>query len=128
YGAKAIATAAKGIQFGEGLPLTAELAQDFAVIRSVTSKEGDHSRATYNVKTGFRPFPNLVHPSIGSVVCHELGGPGEASLDLPAHISILPGGFPARGGYLGARYDAFQTGDPAQPIPDVLSIAGGGRQ
>ncbi len=128
HGAKAIATAAKGIQFGEGLPRVAELARDFAVIRSVTSKEGDHSRATYNVKTGFRPFPNLVHPSIGSIVCHELDGPGEPSLDLPAHLSILPGGFPARGGYLGARYDAFQTEDPAGPIPDVRAIAKGERQ
>ncbi len=117
HGAKAIGTAVKGLQFGEGLPRTAELAGEFAVLRSVTSKEGDHSRATYNVKTGYRPFPNLVHPAIGSIVCHELGG--GASLDLPSHISILPGGFPARGGYLGARHDAFQTSDPRNPIPDV---------
>jgi hypothetical protein len=98
------------------------------VIRSVTSKEGDHSRATYNVKTGYRPFPNLVHPSIGSIICHGLPEPDGTVLDLPSHISILPGGFPARGGYLGARYDAFQTGDPVQPIPDVRPLATGERQ
>ncbi len=128
YGGKAIATAAKGVSFGTGLPLTAELANDFSVLRSVTSKEGDHSRATYNVKTGYRPFPNLVHPSIGSIICHGLPKPEGAILDLPSHISILPGGFPARGGYLGARYDAFQTGDPVQPIPDVRPLATGDRQ
>jgi hypothetical protein len=127
YGGKSIATAAKGIQFGAGLPLTAELANDFSIVRSVTSKEGDHSRATYNVKTGYRPFPNLVHPSIGSIICHGLPESGP-TLDLPSHISILPGGFPARGGYLGARYDAFQTGDPVQPIPDVRPLAKGDRQ
>ena len=110
------------------LPRTAELAGDFSVLRSVTSKEGDHSRATYNVKTGYRPFPNLVHPSIGSIICHSLPGPDGAVLDLPSHISILPGGFPARGGYLGARYDSFQTGDPVQPIPDVRPLASGERQ
>lgn len=128
YGGKAIVTAAKGVSFGAGLPLTAELANDFSVLRSVTSKEGDHSRATYNVKTGYRPFPNLVHPSIGSIICHGLPEPEGAVLDLPSHISILPGGFPARGGYLGARYDAFQTGDPVQPIPDVRPLATGDRQ
>lgn len=128
YGGKAITTAAKGLRFGAGLPLTAELAHDFSVIRSVTSKEGDHSRATYNVKTGYRPFPNLVHPSIGAIICHALPGPGGTVVDLPSHISILPGGFPARGGYLGARHDAFQTGDPVQPIPDVRSPATGDRQ
>lgn len=128
YGAKAISTAAKGLRFGAGLPLTAELANDFAVLRSVTSKEGDHSRATYNVKTGYRPFPNLVHPSIGSVVCHSLPDSGASPLDLPSHISILPGGFPARGGYLGSRYDAFQAGDPVKPIPDVRPAVSGERQ
>lgn len=128
YGGKAIATAAKGVSFGAGLPLTAELANEFSVLRSVTSKEGDHSRATYNVKTGYRPFPNLVHPSIGSIICHGLPEPEGAILDLPSHISILPGGFPARGGYLGARYDAFQTGDPVQAIPDVRPLATGERQ
>ncbi|MCB1203953.1 MAG: DUF1501 domain-containing protein [Verrucomicrobiae bacterium] len=128
HGAKAITTAAKNIQFGEGLPLTAELANDFAVLRSVTSKEGDHSRATYNVKTGYRPFPNLVHPSIGSIVCHGLPQADGNSRDLPSHISILPGGFPARGGYLGARYDAFQTSDPVKPIPDVSASTNGERQ
>jgi len=128
YGGRAIASAAKGVSFGAGLPLTAELANDFSVLRSVTSKEGDHSRATYHVKTGYRPFPNLVHPSIGSIVCHGLPEPEGEVLDLPSHISILPGGFPARGGYLGARYDAFQTGDPVQPIPDVRPLATGDRQ
>ncbi len=123
YGGKAIPTSVKGIQFGEGLPLTAELANEFSILRAVTSKEGDHSRATYNVKTGYRPFPGLVHPAIGSVICHEMPGAAgtEAAIDIPAHISILPGQFPARGGYLGAQFDAFQAYDPVTPVPDVKS-------
>ncbi|HQZ29955.1 MAG: DUF1501 domain-containing protein [Verrucomicrobiales bacterium] len=123
HGAKAIPSAVKGLQLGEGLPLTAELANDFSILRSVLSKEGDHSRAIYNVKTGYRPFPGLVHPAIGSVICHEmpgaLGEPGE--IDLPSHISILPGQTPGRGGYLGASYDAFQANDPIKPVPDILA-------
>ena len=123
YGAKAIDTAVKGIRFGEGLPLTAELTKDFSILRAVTSKEGDHSRAVYNVKTGYRPFPGLVHPAIGSVICHEMPGKvgKEAAIDIPAHISILPGQEPARGGYLGAQYNAFQADDPIRPVPDIGS-------
>jgi uncharacterized protein (DUF1501 family) len=30
-------------------------------------------------------------------------------MDIPRHISILPGQWPARGGYLGAQYDAFKV-------------------
>jgi len=113
----------KGMQFGEGLPQTAELAKDFAVLRSVVSKEGDHARGIYNLKTGFRPFPGLVHPSVGSILCHELPEPvtGGQPLDIPTHVSILPANFPGRGGYLGAQFDAFQVGDPVNPVPDVSS-------
>jgi hypothetical protein len=123
HGSKAIDTAVKGMQFGEGLPQTAELAKDFAVLRSVVSKEGDHARGIYNLKTGFRPFPGLVHPSVGSILCHELPEPvtGGHSLDIPTHVSILPANFPGRGGYLGAQFDAFQVDDPANPVPDVSS-------
>lgn len=130
YGAKAIDTTARGIQFGEGLPLTAERAKDFSILRAVTSKEGDHTRAIYNVKTGYRPFPGLIHPAIGAVICHEmptLEGK-EAAIDIPSHISILPGQNPARGGYLGAEYDAFQAYDPVTPVPDVRSRTDDERQ
>lgn len=126
YGAMAIPTAVKGLQFGEGLERTAALARDFSVLRSVTSQEGDHTRAFYNAKTGFRPFPGLVHPAIGAVLCHEMP-PGFVSSDLPRHVSILPGNTPARGGYLGAEFDAFQMGDPQQPVPDVTERVTGDR-
>lgn len=123
YGSRSISTSVKGLRFGEGLEQSAEIAGDFAVLRSVTSREGDHARGIYNMKTGFRPFPGLVHPSIGAVVCHELPVPitGGEPLDIPTHVSIVPAAFPARGGYLGARFDAFQVGDPVNPVPDVGS-------
>ena len=60
----------------------------------------------------------MVHPSLGSIICHQL--PVEA-VEIPRHVSILPDEWPARGGYLGAEYDAFQIGDPGERIPDVTS-------
>src|SRR5437762_7829196 len=83
--------------------------------RSLVRKEGDHERASYNLKTGFRPDPTLVHPSLGAIVCHQL----HDGVEIPRHISILPDQFPARGGYLGDQYDAFKTNDPVDSIPDV---------
>lgn len=125
YGSKAIPTRVNGVQIGAGLEQTATVMDRIALIRSVTSKEGDHERATYNVKTGYRPVPAIIHPSIGSVICHELGDGG---VEIPTHISLLPSQWPARGGYLGASYDAFQVGDPSQPVPDVRASAEGDRQ
>jgi uncharacterized protein (DUF1501 family) len=112
---KAIKTAAKDIQIADGLPLVAEQMDSISLVRSIVSKEGDHERATYNVKTGFRPDPTLVHPSLGAIVCHQLAD----NVEIPRHISILPSRWPARGGYLGDKYDAFKTFDPIGPIPDV---------
>lgn len=125
YGTKAIKTSLKGIQLAAGLPRTAEILQEISLVRSVVSKEGDHERASYNMKTGYRPNPALVHPSIGSIVCHELP---DNKIEIPTHISILPNQWPARGGFLGAQFDAFQIGDPTKPIPDVVRPVGSERQ
>jgi hypothetical protein len=114
---QAIATSVPGLEIAETLPRVAQRMHLGSVVRSVTSKEGDHQRAIYNIKTGYRPDPTLVHPSIGSILCHEF--PEE--LDIPRHISITPQNYPARGGYLGPVYDAFKVGDPQNPVPDLES-------
>jgi hypothetical protein len=117
-GGTAIDTAVKGVQLGKGLERLAERMADVSLVRSVVSKEGDHERGTYTMKTGFRPDPTVIHPSIGAICCHELAAGGT---DIPRHVSIFPGQWPARGGYLGDKYDAFRTDDPAGPVPDTQS-------
>jgi uncharacterized protein (DUF1501 family) len=123
-GTGAIATAVKGVQVAPGLPRTAEEMGSIALIRSMVSKEGDHERGTYTMKTGFRPDPTVVHPAIGAILCHELAGAGT---DIPRHVSILSSQWAARGGYLGEKYDAFQTDDPSVPVPDTKAYATGER-
>lgn len=120
-GVKAIDTAIKGVSFASGLEQTASIMQDVSLIRSMVSKEGDHERAVYNIKTGYRPVPALTHPSIGAIVCHELP---DAKIEIPTHVSILANRWSARGGFFGAEFDAFQVGDPARPVPDVKPRAG----
>ncbi|MFA6546334.1 MAG: DUF1501 domain-containing protein, partial [Limisphaerales bacterium] len=117
-GTGAIQTALKGVQFAPGLEETAGVMGDVSLVRSMVSKEGDHERAVYNIKTGYRPNPTLVHPSIGAILCHELP---DAKIEIPTHISILPNQWPARGGFFGADYDAFQVEDPVKPVPDVTT-------
>jgi hypothetical protein len=82
------------------------------------SKEGDHERGTYLMKTGYRPDPTVEHPSIGAICCHELP---VGRTDIPRHISILAGQWPSRGGFLGGDFDAFQAGDPQGALPDVTA-------
>ena len=86
------------------------------VIRSLTSREGDHERATCYLKTGYRMDPTLVHPSIGAILAHQLPSP---NLEVPAHVSIGEGPFPARGGFLGDRFDAFRVLDSREGLDNV---------
>jgi len=117
-GTRAIATAAKGVRLADGFGRLAEVMDRVSVVRSLVSKEGDHERGTFLMKTGYRPDPTVEYPSIGAICCHELPGGGT---EIPRHVSILPGQWPARGGFLGGEFDAFQLGDPARPLPDVAA-------
>src|SRR5204862_3847342 len=65
---KAIATQVPGIQIAEHWPRTAGLMNELSVIRSMTSKEGNHGRATYLLHTSYPPSGGIVHPGFGSLV------------------------------------------------------------
>jgi uncharacterized protein (DUF1501 family) len=117
-GTRAIATAARGVQVAQGFEALAGVMDRVSLVRSMVSKEGDHERGTYLMKTGYRPDPTVEHPSIGAICCHALP---VAGTEIPRHVSILPGQWPGRGGFLGGGFDAFLVDDPASPLPDVRS-------
>lgn len=124
---KARKTSVKTIQVGAGLEQVADLMQDISLVRSVTSAEGDHERAVYNIKTGFRPDPTLLHPAIGSVICHQSKTADQGIVDIPRHVSIFSDKTAGRGGYLGNEYDAFKMQDPIKPLPDLQKRVAEGR-
>ena len=121
----AIKTSVKGVEIAEGLPQVAEVMEELTLVRSMFSQEGDHERGTFNVKTGYRPDPTMVHPSIGAVICNELPVDG---VDIPRHVSILPGQWPARGGHLGADLDAFKVYDTLGQAGDMTARVKPSRQ
>ncbi len=106
---KAIPTSIPDVQIADLFPQVAEQLHHLSVIRSLVSKEGDHDRATYLVKTGYRPDPTVRHPAVGAIVAHEL--PNE-KLEIPPVISLGYDNHPSRGGFLGSRYDALRIYDP----------------
>ena len=56
-----------------------------AIIRSMTSKEGSHPRATYLMHTGYLPTASVKYPSFGSIVGQQLP---HADLELPAFVRV----------------------------------------
>ncbi|QDU63836.1 hypothetical protein Pan216_47170 [Planctomycetes bacterium Pan216] len=115
--AKSIGTAVPGIEIAEYWPQVAKQMKDITLIRSMSNKEGNHQRATYQLHTGYIPGGTVRHPSFGSLVTKELA---PADFDLPGYVSI---GGPARGaGFLPVEYNPFQLGNPAKMPDNVDTI------
>jgi uncharacterized protein (DUF1501 family) len=111
---KAIPTNVPGVQIAEHWTHTARVMDELAVIRSMTSREGNHGRATYLLHTSYPPSGGIVHPGFGSLVAQQLGA---ADFDLPHFVSIS--GASVGPSFLGVRYAPFVVTDPNQP-PDNL--------
>lgn len=115
---KAIKTSAPGIEICEHLPQTAGQAHHLAIIRSMTSREGNHQRAQYLMHTGYAPNPTVTHPSLGGWVSEELG---DRSFDLPNFVSISGPSIGA--GFLGVQYGPYVIQTPGQPLQNMAYAA-----
>ena len=109
---KEIATSVPGMKFSEHLPKLAKKAKHLALVRSMSTKEGDHQQATYYMRTGYRARGPVQYPPLGSTLSKELGNP-DAS--LPNYVSIAPVTFisPAAftPGFLGPEYAPLIVGN-----------------
>ncbi len=109
---KEIETSASGIRISEHLPTLASQMKDMAIVRSMSTKEGDHARASYFLRTGRLPQGPIRYPTLGSVFSKELA-PAEA--ELPNFVSIAPYRFlspDAFGpGFLGPQYAPMIVGE-----------------
>jgi hypothetical protein len=124
----AIRTSAPGVRVTELLPHVARQMNHLAVLRSMSTKEGDHGRATYHLRTGYVQQEPVQYPTFGSVAAKELADP---RADLPGFVSIASrrglndGGFGA--GFLGAAFAPLLIGnsdaDPYTPTPGEKALA-----
>ncbi|MCI0361181.1 MAG: DUF1501 domain-containing protein [Planctomycetaceae bacterium] len=122
---KEVATKAPGVRFSEHLPKLGEMADRLAIVRSLSTKEGDHGRGTFVVRTGQKPQGPIQYPSIGSSLSKALGRNEDA---VPHYVSISPyrafnqAAFGP--GFLGPRHAALSVGatdgfgPQAQPVAD----------
>ena len=101
---KPVSTSADGIQICEHLPLMAQQMHHMNIVRSMSTREADHTRGRYYMHTGYVPNPNIEHPSYGSVISHELMS-SIPQIDIPPFVSI--GGASIGAGFLGTSYSPF---------------------
>ena len=73
------------VQISEHMPRVAQQMQHLSIVRSMSTREADHTRGRYYMHTGYVPDPNIEYPSYGAVVAHELPRP---DLEIPPFISV----------------------------------------
>jgi hypothetical protein len=127
---KEVATRAPGLRFSEHLPKLAEHGERIAVVRSLSTKEGDHARGTQLVRTGHPPMGDVAYPSIACSLAKQLE---DESHPLPSYVSVAPlvQVSPASfgPGFLGARYAPAivgRSGGGPRPGGDALTGNGTG--
>jgi hypothetical protein len=116
-----IRTSNPDLIIGEHMPLLAQQAHRYNVIRSVYSAARNHSPGLHWTLTGYdNPAAGIngqlvnAHPSIGSIVAHELGAVTEAG--IPNFVAIpnrtqLGGRVNFNGAmHLGTSFEAFDSG------------------
>ncbi|HEV3081151.1 MAG TPA: DUF1501 domain-containing protein [Gemmataceae bacterium] len=115
-----IATTAPGLKISQHLPGMARWGKELAVVRSMSTKEGDHGRATYLLRTGNLPVGGIEFPTLGSLVAKELR---PAGTDLPPFVSIAPQRFLAQNafgpGFLGPEFAPLLVADGQRAVANA---------
>jgi hypothetical protein len=130
---KPIRTNVPGIMIGEHLPLCAQIANKYTILRSHSHNDNGHATGYHYVMTGYKAdFPdgntrqpnNHLFPSVGSIISRELG----PKSTLPPYINmphIMAGGGP---GFYGSAHAPFVIeSNPSQAdfeVQDLKPIEG----
>jgi len=109
-----IPTKTSGMHFSELMVRLADVSESLAIVRSIRHDQGNHGAGNHYMMTG---APTRIpvgcgafvsfHPSMGSVVAHELGAPH----GIPAYFSIPNMSRSGGPNFLGAKYAPFVVPD-----------------
>ncbi len=102
-----------GIVMTDLFPNIAELADELAVVRSMTSKVNEHAQGNYFFHTG---FPFMGHPSAGAWVAYGLGSENQ---NLPGFVVLQSGGATVPHGGVGLFSNGYL---PAQHQASIIRV------
>jgi hypothetical protein len=99
------------VEICEHLPQMAQQMHHLSIVRSMSTREADHDRGRYYMRTAYVPNPSIEHPSYGAVVARELS-PDRPDLEIPPFVAI--GGTSEGPGFLGMSYAPFNVTSDGQ--------------
>ncbi len=112
---KPIQTSVPGIEISEHFARVAKFMQHGAILRGMSTAEGAHARAKFNMHTGYREgVGGVAYPSIGSIVSMELGRP-----DFPLPNFVTVGSRSYGAGFLGAHHQPLNIVNPSGGVENL---------
>lgn len=104
-------SAVEGVFVNRELHRLAAMMDRCALVRSLTSPEGNHDRGSHHLLTGRRPSPLLTYPAYGTVLAAGQSAAG----GMPPYVAI-PNAHPyAKQGFLPAAHAPFEVeGEPGR--------------
>jgi hypothetical protein len=121
---KTIDTAVPGLKMAEGWPHMSKMVNDISIIRSMTSIEPDHPRASFHLHTGYLAGGGVKYPTFGASAAAELSKTRPADFELPHFVAIGKDNHPARkigAGFLSQSFAPLPVTDPAQ-LPTNIAL------
>ncbi|MBA4065587.1 MAG: DUF1501 domain-containing protein [Isosphaera sp.] len=118
-----IQTPVAGLQVTETFPRLAKLMTLAAVVRGMSTGEGEHGRARQYLHTGYRTGAGgLQYPTMGSLVT-AASAPAESEMPnfvvTGMHLNPANWSYVASPGYLGPRHTPLIVADPAGGVPNL---------
>lgn len=126
-----IRTNVPGIEICECMPLQAQMADKFAIVRSLHHDMAVHSDGGIEVLTGKTPRApdpssqsRSEHPDFGMIASHIRGPRPDG---MPQYVGVPRAPFMTIPNYLGVAHKAFETGDPSARdfVPKDLTLSTG---
>jgi hypothetical protein len=104
-----IATKTPGVQIGQYLPQLANLTNQLAIVRSITTPTADHTQATYLLQTSYRELATIRHPAMGAFANKLMG---LRKKTLPDYVVVGAENRHPGCGYLETEYTPVPVANP----------------
>ena len=107
---KPIQTKAPGMTLAQWVPELAKVADQFSIVRSLSTETGDHEKGKYLMRTSYPEIASIRHPGIGAWLMRLKGVRSDRS--LPDNVMIGADNRHPGAGFLEPVYTPIPIGDP----------------
>ena len=117
-----LTTNVPNIEISRSLPMLAQCADLYSIVRTMTHPTNHHETASYMMQTGREPGGGLVFPCVGAVIAKIKGYDAGYDAKIPPYVVLTTAlGRFSECGFLGPKYKPFVTGGDPNKDPFLVS-------